>query len=445
MCKIIKTIQSKIKIKELSSRRTIKKRANFNSRKQPIIKLLNFQLQNISTSGPSNDLSNYIKTNEVNMRAMQNQINNMKTELKNEFKTSMTNQNNEIKNMLSNFFQMQNPSGSGSLPSNTVANPRGDVKAITTRSGVAYDGHLIPPTPSPLLKEVKRETEATKDKVQPTSLESTAHVQPPVVQDPILEPEVAPKPKPKPSIPYPSRLNDQKLREKANNQMLKFLQIFQRLHFDISFTDALLHMPKFASTFKSLLSNSISCSKLEKNLLNENCSAVLLKQLPEKLGDPVKFLIPCDFPKLDECLALTNLGASINLMPLSVWKKLSLPELTPTRMTLELADRSVAYPKVVRQLLIFSDCSTSGNPIPSDPIISSSSPSFTPFKGGDFVLEEIEACLSNDSVPPGIDDADFNPEGDIRLLEMLLIDDPSSPLPSKELNYEELKTIKSSI
>ncbi|GKA56432.1 hypothetical protein Tco_0755504 [Tanacetum coccineum] len=113
--------------------------------------------------------------------------------------------------MLSNFLQIQNPSGSGSLPSNTVANPRGDVKAITTQSDVAYDGPSIPPTPSPLPKEVERETEATNDKVQTTSSESTAHVQPSVVQDPIPEPEVAPKPKPKPSIPYPSRLNDQKL------------------------------------------------------------------------------------------------------------------------------------------------------------------------------------------------------------------------------------------
>ncbi|GJX81983.1 reverse transcriptase domain-containing protein [Tanacetum coccineum] len=125
----------------------------------------NFQAPNYQAQvGPSNDLSNYIKTNEVNMRAMQNQINNMKTELKNGFKTSMTNQNNEIKNMLSNFLQIQSPSGSGSLPSITVANPRGDVKAITTRSGVAYDGPMIPPTPSPLLKEVERETKATKDK-----------------------------------------------------------------------------------------------------------------------------------------------------------------------------------------------------------------------------------------------------------------------------------------
>ncbi|GJW99879.1 reverse transcriptase domain-containing protein [Tanacetum coccineum] len=302
--------------------------------------------------GPSNDFSNYMKTNDVNMRAMQNQISNMKTELKNEFQTTMKNQNNELKNMMSNelknmmssFFQMHSPSGSGSLPSNTIANPRGDLKAITTRSGVSYDGPTIPTTSSPLPKEVEREPEATKDKVQTTNLGSTAHVQPLVVQVPIPEPDVAPKPNPKPSIPYPSRLNDQKLREKANNQMLKFLQIFQRLHFDLSFADALLHMPKFASTFKSLLSNKEKLFELANTPLNENCSAVLLKKLPEKLGDPGKFLIPCDFSELDECLALADLGASINLMPLSVWKKLSLPELTPTRMTLELANRSVAYP-----------------------------------------------------------------------------------------------------
>ncbi|GJV35877.1 hypothetical protein Tco_1408354 [Tanacetum coccineum] len=200
--------------------------------------------------------------------------------------------------------------------------------AITTRSGVSYDGPTILTTSSPLPKEVEHEPEATKDKVQTTNLGTTAHVQPLVVQVPIPEPDVAPKPNPKLSIPYPSRLNDQKLREKGNNQMMKFLQIFQRLHFDLSFADALLHMPKFASTFKSLLSNKEKLFELANTPLNENCSAVLLKKLPEKLRDPDKFLIPCDFLELDECLALVDLGASINLMPLSIWKKLSLPELT---------------------------------------------------------------------------------------------------------------------
>ncbi|GKB34805.1 hypothetical protein Tco_0879747 [Tanacetum coccineum] len=268
--------------------------------------------------GPSNDFSNYMKTNDVNMRAMQNQISYMKTELKNKIQNTLMSLNNELKNMMSSFIQMHSPSGSGSLPSNTIANLRGDLKVISTRSGVSYDGLTILPTSSPLPKEVERKPDVTKDKVQTTSSRSIAHVQPPVVQVPIPEPDVAPKPNSKPSIPYPSRLNDQKLQEKANNQMLKFLQIFQKLHFDISFADALLHIPKLASMFKSLLSNKEKLFELENTPLNENCSAVLLKKLPEKLGDPDKFLIPCDFPKLEECLALADLDASINLMPLSV-------------------------------------------------------------------------------------------------------------------------------
>ncbi|GJY18635.1 reverse transcriptase domain-containing protein [Tanacetum coccineum] len=104
-------------------------------------------------------------------------------------------------------------------------------------------------------------------------------------------------------------------------------------------------MTRFAPTIKNLLMNKEKLFELAKIPLNENCSAMLLKKLPEKLGDPGKFLIPCDFPGMDVCYALADLGASINLMPLSIWKKLSLPELTPTRMTLELADRSITRPK----------------------------------------------------------------------------------------------------
>nr|GEW35310.1 reverse transcriptase domain-containing protein [Tanacetum cinerariifolium] len=201
-------------------------------------------------------------------------------------------------------------STSGALPSNTIPNPKGEMKEITTRSG------------------------------------STAHIQPPVT--PIPRPNV-PKTLPKPNIPYPSRLNDQKLCEKVTNQMEKFFQIFQDLYFDISFTDALLLMPKFASTIKSLLTNKDKLFELAKIPLNENFSSMLLKKFPEKLGDPSKFLIPCDFLGMDVCHALADLGASINLMPLSIWKKLSLPELTPTRMTLELADQSITHPKGVAE------------------------------------------------------------------------------------------------
>nr|GFB73445.1 reverse transcriptase domain-containing protein [Tanacetum cinerariifolium] len=154
--------------------------------------------------------------------------------------------------ILGNFFQ-NHASTSGTLPSNTIPNPKGEMKAVTTCSGLAYEGHSIPTNSSPE-KVVKRETEETTDKEQPNCQGSTAHIQPPVVPTLISEPDVL-KTQPKPNIPYPSRLNDQKLCEKATNQMEKFFQIFHDLHFDISFANALLLMTKFASTIKSLLLN----------------------------------------------------------------------------------------------------------------------------------------------------------------------------------------------
>ncbi|GJZ10421.1 hypothetical protein Tco_0545180 [Tanacetum coccineum] len=163
------------------------------------------------------------------------------------------------------------------------------MKAITTRSGVAYEGPSIPTNPSPK-KVVERETEETTDKEQTNFQGSTAHIPPPVNPIPIPEPDV-PKTLPKPNIPYPSRRNDQKSRDKASNQMEKIFQIFQDLRFDISFADALLLMPRFAPTIKSLLMNKEKLLELAKIPLNENCSAMLLKKLPEKLGDPGKFLI----------------------------------------------------------------------------------------------------------------------------------------------------------
>ncbi|GKB25799.1 reverse transcriptase domain-containing protein [Tanacetum coccineum] len=199
------------------------------------------------------------------------------------------------------------------------------MKAITTRSGVAYEGPSIPTNPSPK-KVVEQETEEKTDKEQSNFQGSTAHIPPPV--NPILIPEPdVPKTLHKPNIPYPSR----------------------HLRFDISFADALLLMPIFAPTIKSLLMNKEKLLELAKNPLNENFSVMLLKKLLEKLGDPGKFLIPCNFSGMDVCHALADLGASINLMPLSIWKKLSLPKLTPTRMTLELADRSITRPKGVAE------------------------------------------------------------------------------------------------
>ncbi|GKB69727.1 reverse transcriptase domain-containing protein, partial [Tanacetum coccineum] len=162
------------------------------------------------------------------------------------------------------------------------------------------------------------------------------------VQTQINEPVVAPKTKP--TIPYTSRINKEKLREKDDLLALKFMEIFRNLHFELSFADGLLHMPKFAPMFRNLLNNKDKIIDLIKTPVNENCSADILKKFPEKLGDPGRFLIPCDFSKIDECLALADLGAGINLMPLSVWEKLNLPDLTKTQMILELVDRMISTP-----------------------------------------------------------------------------------------------------
>nr|GEW50668.1 reverse transcriptase domain-containing protein [Tanacetum cinerariifolium] len=332
--------------------------------------------------------------------------------------------------------------------------PKGEMKAITTRSGVAYEGPSIPTNPSPK-KVAERETEETTDKEQTNFQGSTAHIQPPVT--PILEPD-----------------------------------------------DKLFELAKIP--------------------LNENCSAMLL--------------IPCDFWGMDVCHALVDLGASINLMPLSIWKKLSLSELTPTRMTLELADRSITHPKGVaedvfikvgkfhfltdfvvvdfeadprvprilgrsflrtdralidvyleeitlrvndeaitfnlnqttrysstyddflvnrfeivdvareeyaQEIIGFSNNSLGGNPTStSKPILSDSSPSLTPFEGSDFILEEIKAYLKDESILPEIDHVDCEPKGDICLIEKLLNDDPFQ-LPPMDLKQGEVVKAKSLI
>nr|GEU35610.1 reverse transcriptase domain-containing protein [Tanacetum cinerariifolium] len=322
--------------------------------------------------------------------------------------------NNDVKNDLEDFKScirsmrtvhwklFARVNGSGSLPSNTVANLRGDVKAITTRSGIGYEGPSIPPTSS-LPKEVEREPEVTKDK------------------------------------------------------------------------------------------------------------AVLLKKLPEKLGDPDKFLILCDFSELKECLALADLGASINLMPLFVWKKLSLPELTPTRMTLELANRSVAYPVSVAEdvfvkvgkfyfladfVVVNYDVDPwvpliFGRPflrmerelidVHGDELTFQVNDEAITFKvghtsryfrnyyeesvnridvidvsceeyahevlrfsdrstsGGDFILEEIETFLHTSNEIYNLDDDYYDTDGDILYLEKMLNEDPSLNLPSMNADQVMLK------
>ncbi|GJX98035.1 reverse transcriptase domain-containing protein [Tanacetum coccineum] len=322
------------------------------------------------------DFDNYVKANDAVMQNMQNQMANI-TDLITKFVNSNT----------------ASTSGSGSLPSNTIANPKGDVKAITTRSGVSYNGPQISSPP----KEKENEPET------------------------------------KPTLPYPSRANKEKLREKDNLLASKFMEIFRNLHFELSFADALLHMPKFAPMFRKLLNDKDKMIELTKTPVNENCSAVILKKFPEKLGDPGRFLIPCDFPEMNECLALADLGASINLMPLSIWKELSLPALTKTRMILELAGPTIlllparggCFRDERLEVLLSRDFVVVDYvAAPRVPLILG-----RPFLRGtcldrcprDFLMEEIDEFLEHDdSIPPGVDGI-YDSEGDIVYRGMLSV------------------------
>ncbi|GJV05446.1 reverse transcriptase domain-containing protein [Tanacetum coccineum] len=236
-------------------------------------------------------------------------------------------------------------------------------------------------------------------------------------------------------------------------------------------------MPKFASMFKSLLKNKENLFELAKTPVNENCSAVILKKLPEKLRDSGKFLIPCDFPELVECLALADLGASIDLMPLSIWKKLSLPELTPIQMILELADRSTTSPSGIAED-VFVKVGKFHFPAdfivvdyvfdPRVPLILRRPFLRTARALIDVYSEELTLRVDDEAITFKVGQTSRYSYNDVvptmmlcrlinrcsstcfvrkrlLLLEKLLNDDPSSPLPSKELHVEELKMIKSSI
>nr|GEW61727.1 reverse transcriptase domain-containing protein [Tanacetum cinerariifolium] len=412
-------------------------------------------------SGIPNELSIDMKSNEIMIKSMPNQINVLRGDFNKQEENLRRSLNNDMRSILGSFFQNQ-ASTSGTLLSNTVPNPKGEMKAATSRSGLAYEGPSIP-TNSPFEK---------------------------------------------------------KLRKKATNQIEKFFQIFHDLHFDISFLNALLLMPKFASTINSLFTNKDNLFGLAKVPLNENCSAMLLKKLLEKLRDLDKFLIP----------SFTS-------------------ELIPTRMTLELADRSITRPKgvaedvfvkvgkfhfptdfvvvdfeadlrvplilrrsflrtgralidvygeeitlrvndesvtfnlnqamrysstyddnsvnrvdvidiackeFVQDVLDFQYNPKSSNPTlvsnPSisesdfcrEPIVKSSSPTLTPFGENDFFLEEIEDFFNDESIPMGIENSFYDPEGDILYLEKLLNEDPFQ-LPPMDLKQAEETKAKSSI
>nr|GEU45301.1 reverse transcriptase domain-containing protein [Tanacetum cinerariifolium] len=379
----------------------------------------------------------------------------------------MTTSNIELKNMFGQFMKtnIAFSLSSGSLLSNIVPNPSGDLNDITTRSGVTLAGPSVSPHPS---KEVDQEPETitdqvliertnnvpplvvhpspastfstisfpkmpevTKDTVQP----STENIQPLVAQTqvPIDEPVVAPKTKL--TIPYPSRANKQKLHEKDDNLALKFVEIFRNLQFELSFAYALLNMPKFSLMFKSLLNNKKKLFDLAMTLVNENCSAFILKKLPKKFGDPDKFLIPCDFLELDECLAPEDLGASINLMSLSIWRKHSFPSLISTtrraliyvygeELTLRVDDEAITFKVGQTSKYSYNDAESINQ------------------------IDVIDTFLRTPDELSNLDDDYYDTEGDILYLKKLLNDNPSPnilPMKTKDLKQVDVTMTKPSI
>ncbi|GJT67298.1 reverse transcriptase domain-containing protein [Tanacetum coccineum] len=224
------------------------------------------------------DFESYVKANDAILKNVQNQNQGLQNQ--------MANVTSLLTSLCTKFDDLGNTNQtSSSLPSNTIPNPRNEAKAITTRSGVSYDGPPIPPPVGGKMERGEKDTElaGTEDINILLSQKQTKDKEPSFVAN-----------KAKPNLPYPSRLNKQKIREKDDILASKFMEIFRNLHFELSFADALIHMPKFAPMFKKMLNNKDKLIELTKTPLNENCSAVVLKKLPEKLGDPGRFLIPCD-------------------------------------------------------------------------------------------------------------------------------------------------------
>ncbi|GJX07341.1 reverse transcriptase domain-containing protein [Tanacetum coccineum] len=362
----------------------------------------------------------------------------------------------------------------GVLSSNVVPNPREDHKVITTRSGVTLAGPSVPPPPLSSSKELERDPESTTDYLPPAPASSS------------VIPERNPH---QPPIPYPSRLNKEKLQDNFDIQIHSFLQMFKKLYFNISFAEALAHLPKYVKMVKDLLTNKEKLLELANTPLNENCSAVFLKKLPEKLRDTGRFLIPCDFYGLESCMALADLAGIAEDVFVQVGKFtfpvdfvvvdydvdphvpliLGRPFLRTAHALVHVHEEELTL-RVSDEKLVFNVESTSkyprkhadesihkidilditcedhfhevlnvqksinpmsGSPTPSsDPVISSLPPSLTPFLDSDFIMEEIDTFLaSDDSISLDIDDEIFDPEGDIHLIEELLNNEILNDLP----------------
>jgi hypothetical protein len=144
----------------------------------------------------------------------------------------------------------------------------------------------------------------------------------------------------KPRLPYPQKHN----RHKLDEQFGKFIDMLKQLHLTLPFTDVVEQMPNYAKFLKEILSGKRDCNLVESVNLGECFSAFIHNDLPQKLKDSGKFSVPCKIKGKLFQNALCDLGASVSIMPYSVFKKLKLGELLPSNMTLQLADRSIKFP-----------------------------------------------------------------------------------------------------
>ena len=252
------------------------------------------------------------------------------TKFMDETKNALQNQSAQIRNLEAQISQLamaQNARPQGALPSNTEVNPKEQCHAISLRSGKKLIEREVP--------ELSRSQKIEEPAVEKEA-EKVATEQLPVT--PLL-----------PNVPFPQRLKQGKL----DKQFAKFLDLFKKLHINIPFAEALENMPSYAKFLKEVLSRKRKLEEFETVALTEECSAVIQKKLPPKLKDPGSFTVPCAFSDTVFEKAMCDLEASINLMPLSIYKRLKLGEVKPTTITLQMADRTIKHPRgIVEDVLI---------------------------------------------------------------------------------------------
>ncbi|XP_062089283.1 uncharacterized protein LOC133795844 [Humulus lupulus] len=215
----------------------------------------------------------------------------------------------------------------GNFPSTTEVNPKEQCQAITLRSGTRYEG--------PKKSQSEEEEKKLDDKKVTEDLKEEEETPPVTIEQHVR-------------VPYPQRL----CKHNLDKQFAKFLEVFKKLHINIPFAKALEQMPSYVKFMKEILSNKRKMGDYETVALTEECSAILQRKLPQKLRDPGSFTIPCTIGEFECKHALCDLGASINLMPLFVFRRLGLGEARPFTVTLQLADRSVKHQRATGQALI---------------------------------------------------------------------------------------------